>query len=63
MRNGAETQRGEFRITMNPQYLQSVKELVSTNNNLYTILTNKMLLMDYNRNDKCFFYCKLMFKV
>ncbi len=48
---------------MNPQYLQSVKELVSTNNNLYTILTNKMLLMDYNRNDKCFFYSKLMFKV
>ena len=50
-----------FRITMNPQYLQSIKELVAMDNNLLTILTNKMLLMDYNRNNKCFFYSRLMF--
>lgn len=50
-----------FRITMDPQYLQLIKKLVSLNNNLYTVLKNKMLYMDYNNNENCFFYCKDVF--
>ena len=47
-----------FRITMNPKYLQIIKELVAIDNVLHVVLTNKMLLMDYNRNKRCFFYGK-----
>ena len=47
-----------FRITINPKYLQIIKELVSMDNYLHIVLTNKMLLMDYNRNKRCFFYGK-----
>ena len=45
-----------FRITMNPRYLQTIKELVSIDKNLHDVLSNKMLLMDYNRDKKCFYY-------
>jgi len=45
-----------FRITMNPKYLQIIKELVSIDKDLHNVLTNKMLLMDYNCNKRCFFY-------
>jgi hypothetical protein len=41
---------------MNPKYLQLIKELVALDKNLYRILVNKMLNMDYNHNDNCFFY-------
>jgi hypothetical protein len=47
-----------FRITMNPMYLQIIKELVSIDKDLHIVLTNKMLLMDYNRNKRYFFYGK-----
>lgn len=47
-----------FRITMNPRFIQIIKELVSIDKDLHIVLTNKMLLMDYNRNKRCFFYGK-----
>lgn len=43
-----------FRITMNPKYMQLVKELAAVDKELYTVLKNKLLAMDYNKN--CFFY-------
>lgn len=47
-----------FRITMNPNYLRLIKNMVSLDNTLYTVLINKMFLLDYCRNNDCFFYRK-----
>ena len=46
-----------FRITMNPKYLQVIKELTILDNELHNVLINKMLHMDYNKKN-CFFYQK-----
>lgn len=46
-----------FRITMNPKYLQLIKELIVLDNELQNVLINKMLHLDYNKKN-CFFYRK-----
>ena len=45
-----------FRITMNPQYLQIIEELVASDKELRIVLINKMLNMDYNNSKRYFFY-------
>ena len=50
-----------FRITMNPQYLRIIRDFVTLDKDLHTVLMNKMLHMDYNYDKNCFFYRKYDF--
>lgn len=45
-----------FRITMNPKYLNYIKELTQIDETLRDVIRNKMLLMDYNKNKRLFYY-------
>lgn len=45
-----------FRITMNPKYLAYIKETIGLYGDMYEVLKNKMLLMDYNRSKRYFYY-------
>lgn len=45
-----------FRITMNPKYLNYIKELTQIDETLRDVIRNKMLLMDYNKNRRLFYY-------
>lgn len=45
-----------FRITMNPKYLNYIKELIQIDETLRDVIRNKMLLMDYNKNKRLFYY-------
>lgn len=45
-----------FRITMNPKYLNYIKELTQIDETLRDVIRNKMLLMDYNKNKRFFYY-------
>lgn len=45
-----------FRITMNPKYLQYIRETISLNREMYQVLRKKLLLMDYNNHGRLFYY-------
>lgn len=45
-----------FRITMNPKYINYIRELIQIDDTLLDVIRNRMLLMDYNKNKRLFYF-------